>query len=800
MARRLELDQALQHPEGKASWHELAQIHGPYGTRPQPDSRLPLGACATSPYIVDTAKTATEGSRSSLHVIFELSPRPAQDTITRKHSCSEQKKLPSAQLSPALAMAVDNDIKAPPRSSSGSSEECKDKERGVPHKGMPVVDRASSDLNKAWLIAVKDEKAALLRRSCLDALLRENVFLAVLLFLEVADATRLGSCCSELQAALRAPRVQPLWKRWFESSGFAWWPYGGVCGASCRIEVDRDGFVLQQQHQRLLEHLGQQQQAEDGGNRGPPTGYKRFGHEGWCCQYLWNARALENWKRGCCVSVPIPTDGHKLFMVSVHPKGVCASRAEAAANSPAGLAKSAAGRTVGGTGAGRTEQEQEEQQELEQEQLLGQQKREQSGSPSHADIPDEAFFCAEPKGRFLPQRVVEFLPGAGWCLLRALLDSAVLLTAANDRVLCILEPMHAGAFPACSRTPKGPILLSAANSLMFPGGSRSAKDSAACSVSPRASYSLASPSFSIEHLEFELESLRSGGSGRKSRGKGKKNANPWHAGGGGAAEMRTPTCAGDSNDSLNHRETSSREAAAPATSPATAVTSAEQALSQTAAAVGAAAVVEEIAQLAIDGQLVHSLLLNFVFSQNAERVFAFDRWHREFFVWDLHSAVQGEPLDAAAAVNAHTDGILALDATNSNGSCRVLCGSRDESLSLYSIDPVVRLATYNGHQAEVSAVCWLRNGEDFSSFLPNEGTELFASGSYDGQVKIWDGRQGEARTHAGLGLTLVEHQTRITRLAGAWDGWMLVSGDVDGIVKASKLAHAPILNLEMWLP
>lgn len=37
---------------------------------------------------------------------------------------------------------------------------------------------------------------------------------------------------------------------------------------------------------------------------------------------------------------------------------------------------------------------------------------------------------------------------------------------------------------------------------------------------------------------------------------------------------------------------------------------------------------QEVAQLSIDGHLVHSLLLNFVFSHDATRVFAFDRWHR----------------------------------------------------------------------------------------------------------------------------------------------------------------------------
>lgn len=69
---------------------------------------------------------------------------------------------------------------------------------------------------------------------------------------------------------------------------------------------------------------------------------------------------------------------------------------------------------------------------------------------------------------------------------------------------------------------------------------------------------------------------------------------------------------------------------------------------------------------------------------------------REFFLWDLKNATGGEPLEAAAVVNAHTDGILALDSADCAGSCRVLCGSRDETVSLYSVDPLIRLATFNG--------------------------------------------------------------------------------------------------------
>ena len=69
---------------------------------------------------------------------------------------------------------------------------------------------------------------------------------------------------------------------------------------------------------------------------------------------------------------------------------------------------------------------------------------------------------------------------------------------------------------------------------------------------------------------------------------------------------------------------------------------------------------------------------------------------REFFVWALNNVVCGEALDASAVVNAHTDGILALDVADSGYTCRVLCGSRDETISLYSVEPVVRLATFNG--------------------------------------------------------------------------------------------------------
>lgn len=187
---------------------------------------------------------------------------------------------------------------------------------------------------------------------------------------------------------------------------------------------------------------------------------------------------------------------------------------------------------------------------------------------------------------------------------------------------------------------------------------------------------------------------------------------------------------------------------------------------------------------------------------------------REFFIWDLNSAVPGEPLEAAAVVNAHTDGILALDTSHFGILCRVLCGSRDETVSLYSVEPVVRLATFNGcvlfsvmiyddfrtcfsntvilhivfysvcsfkskqtfthqlfrrlhmrvrsHQAEVSAVCWLRNGDGRQASIPEEdGNEnnspitpdvemqLFASGSYDGQIKVWDARQDNSKTLAG---------------------------------------------------
>ncbi|OEH80060.1 hypothetical protein cyc_03831 [Cyclospora cayetanensis] len=130
----------------------------------------------------------------------------------------------------------------------------------------------------------------------------------------------------------------------------------------------------------------------------------------------------------------------------------------------------------------------------------------------------------------------------------------------------------------------------------------------------------------------------------------------------------------------------------------------------------------------------------------------------------------------------------------------------DEPSSLPSIGAptlicVLRSFANCSHQAEVSAVCWLRNGEGaFASaaaqgFLlggsfDEEAQQVFASGSYDGHIKIQDARQGDAKNLASHGLTLLEHQNRITRLAGAWDGRMLLSGDVDGVVKASSRIKA----------
>ncbi|KAL8431560.1 hypothetical protein Efla_000606 [Eimeria flavescens] len=756
--------------------------------------------------------------------------------------------------------------KTPACQSSSSSEDCRD--GGGSFKNRRLLCDEESRLAAGSRLsneANEEEAGALGERTCLDALLRENIFLAVLLFLEVADATRFGSCCTELQAALRAPRVQPLWRRWFERSGFVWWPYGGVCGGSCRIEVDSDGFVMQQQQRRLQQQKQQQVERAEGAR--PPTGYKRFGHEGWCCQFLWNARALENWRRGSCVPVSLPTDSHKLCMVSVHPKALYASRAEAAIILSAASAEPPATgvlRDASAGGAQLLEEQQVEQQQL----LQRQQQLLQIPSASELGSSDQVAPSSAPHSKASCQRVVHFSPGAGEGLLRTLRENAVILTAANDRVVCFLEP-QAGAPAPCSKSPKGPLLLSSQSSpLSAPSGNgRAAKDAAAAIASPMASQPSGGPSFSMEHLELELESLISGGSCRKSRGKSRKNGHFRHTGAASAAaEMRTPTSGGDRSGFWNFREAPAREAAAAnPVSPALLATSTEHAYPQaSAAAAGAAAAVaavglkeicrcapgaswlgcnvdaasglmvcciasneqnvntrrrrrkggggagaadaceyrlfdllaeREIAQLAIDGQLVHSLLLNFVFSQDAERVFAFDRWHREFFVWDVNDAVFGSPLEAAAAVNAHTDGILALDCAGSAGSCRVLCGSRDESVSIYVIDPVVRLASYNGHQAEVSAVCWLRRGEDFQAASSNsERADLFASGSYDGQIKIWDVREGDGRSSTGLGLALLEHQTRITRLAGAWDGRMLVSGDVDGVVKASSFCSWDLRN------
>lgn len=85
------------------------------------------------------------------------------------------------------------------------------------------------------------------------------------------------------------------------------------------------------------------------------------------------------------------------------------------------------------------------------------------------------------------------------------------------------------------------------------------------------------------------------------------------------------------------------------------------------------------------------------------------------------------------------------------------------------------------HQAEVSAVCWLRNGEAAPSgqqcrpeqmaqgvytvadapgvytakgAYTDDEIQLFASGAYNGTIKIWDARQADPKSLSGHFLLL----------------------------------------------
>lgn len=389
-----------------------------------------------------------------------------------------------------------------------------------------------------WPPDVKQGREAVHQRSFLDALLSENILLTVLLFLEAADATRFGACCSDLQLALRAPRVQPLWRQWFEKSGFVWWPYGGVCGAACRLEVDRDGFVVQTQPHQPKELKG-------GERPQPSTGYKQFRHEGWCCQFLWNARVWDRWKRGRYACAALPTDSHKLFMVSVHPKGVHASRAEVVTRPPA---------------ADDSEQPSKQAQRGTIIEELQQQGHSQASAGDQSDLASalhHPFRCGSSPS-------VHFSPGAGCCLLHALHEKAAVLTAASDRVLCLLEPL--------ARVNPTNVKLQESPSAAVCGLVKPPKESFSGSQSPRATYASGSSFSSLETLELELESLVSGGSSRKGSGKSRRNANYRHGGGAGWGETRTSTGHGLSGGS---KGAASRAAAASATCSSSAPPSAE---------------------------------------------------------------------------------------------------------------------------------------------------------------------------------------------------------------------------------
>lgn len=59
-----------------------------------------------------------------------------------------------------------------------------------------------------------------------------------------------------------------------------------------------------------------------------------------------------------------------------------------------------------------------------------------------------------------------------------------------------------------------------------------------------------------------------------------------------------------------------------------------------------------------------------------------------------------DSLDALAVVTAHSDGILSMDVlgglSTRPSSCRILAGSRDDTISLYTAEPFVRLQTFSG--------------------------------------------------------------------------------------------------------
>ncbi|CDJ59837.1 hypothetical protein, conserved [Eimeria maxima] len=778
-------------------------------------------------------------------------------------------------------------------SSSSSSSGCRggpgDKKKGSKVQGSGLCGSSSSGVLTVSLASKSrwPSRSSQPRPShCLDALLRENVLLAVLPFLEAADATRLGACCTDLHAALTTPRVQPLWRRWFETSGFVWWPYGGACGSSCSLKIDRDGFVLRQrQGQQELEQQwqgqGHQQQLHlqlqlTRAETRPGAGYRQFSHEGWCCQFLWNARSLHNWKTGTCAFAALHTDSHKLCMVSIHPKGVYASRAEATPLSP--TAAPLLQRTIDSPVAETPRQARQDQQQQQQphdsstaaplqQQVIqfpttetpGQtrqespnaappqqqsetprqarqhhplQQQQQQPQPQQQPQLSNIMYAASPnrlaEAEASSQPSVHFTPGVGRYVRAVLHAKPAVLTAAADRVLCIIDPLKKG--PSASST-SSPFKCEGAHGHSNCCCHRAPRGTHAVSVSPVSAYAAAGSISSLASLELELESLVSGGSGgRRGSGRARKNGGSRHA---AASATASVAAAGVGEGLGDHRRASGDAGAAAATSASAGevreicrcwprgawlgcsvdaasglMACSHRSTEATGSAgrgrrkkgnsgSGAAEPCEykvfdllqetEVAQLAIEGQLVHRLILNFIFSQNPSRAFGFDRWHslcfakyissnsvscvagqREFFVWTISNAVPGEALETSAIVNAHTDGILGLDVTETYSSLKVLSGSRDETISLYSVDPLLRLATFTGHQAEVSAVCWLRNGEAAPC-----------------------GQQGPGENRAtGNGLTLLEHQNRITRLATSWDGRMLLSGDSEGLWDLRKCADS----------
>lgn len=145
-------------------------------------------------------------------------------------------------------------------------------------------------------------------------------------------------------------------------------------------------------------------------------------------------------------------------------------------------------------------------------------------------------------------------------------------------------------------------------------------------------------------------------------------------------------------------------------------------------------------------------------------------WDGTVKTWDIHAGGISTGQKSSDAVH------LSLDAFNGSTGAQVVTGHMDNGLALYDFRDQVTNAAVAIHNAHAAPIGALRTHP--------QSRHMFASGSYDGRIKVWDVRSPK---HALFALTqptsstkdTSQRQTKLLALDWTPDGNTLLAGGED---------------------